>query len=320
MLRYDKTQCILPFKAVSDDTLLGRGGSSTVHKISDYIVLKTPHNYLVDPDGPQRWRDETEDAKVCLEQEKMWYQEFDKNPHPYRLQSFMATKEGIFLPRMQTTLKEVLNGAAEPLVIKEVEAATANVTVSIDLKRRWAVEIASAAASLEALGLAQCDIKPRNVFIDSNQHTKLGDFDAVTRYGDWPPLIPPDWIWYDTCTSAQHDLFPIGETLWELFNGKEYDWGTPEHKNSIPDTSGVECGNLIDRCWRRTYLSITELESDLRKHLLDTQYGTLAPLAKYLPLSGLWSGAHGARILRPREIQQAQQDIENFLVSQAYIG
>ena len=304
MLQYAKARSVLPFRALSDSTFLGEGTNSTVHKINHRIVFKTPLVYIPDSDGPQHLLEETEDAERALKEEKEWYQDLDKKPHPHRLQSFMAIKEGLFLPKMQASLKDILLGIVQ-------------LAVSSDLKRRWAVEIASAAASLEALSLSHCDLKPRNLFIDECNHIKLGDFDAVTRYGEVPSLFPPHWIWYDACTNAQHDLFKIGDTLWELFTGKEYDWGTPKKKNGIPATSGVECGELIDRCWRQSIPSVAALESDLKNHFLQTRYGALAPIMQYFPLAG---GSPNTRVLSPLELQHAQRDIERFLVSQAYVN
>jgi serine/threonine protein kinase len=37
---------------------------------------------------------------------------------------------------------------------------------------------------LEAIGLAHCDIRPANVFLDSQNNAKLADFDRSIKVGD----------------------------------------------------------------------------------------------------------------------------------------
>lgn len=303
ILRWPKSQAILPFHCLSDDNLLGQGGNSTVHRISDNVVLKTPHRYLVDADGPQHLIQRMEESQIAVEDEKFWYQVLDRDPHPNRVQSLMITKEGIFLPRLRTSLKAVIAESAKSPIDKIA-------------KYRWAMEIAAAVYSLEKLGLAHCDISPRNIFIDDG-HIKLGDFDAMTRYGETPMLFPPDWIWYDRSTSAQHDLFNVGDTLWELFTGQEYDWGTPEAKNEIPDTAGVECGEIMGRCWRQGYVSAVDLKNDLEASVLRIQYGDLARIIQYFPIRNALLGFKQARIMDSNQLAENRHEIEGFLVRES---
>ena len=139
----------------------------------------------------------------------------------------------------------------------------------------------------------------------------------MTRYGQLPTLLPPHFIWYDTSTSAQHDLFGIGEVLWEIFTGHEYDWGFPETPNPIPDTSKVECGEIIDRCWRQTYTSIAELKSDLELRILAVRYGSLASLVHHFPRKyALW-GFYTARVMSKVQLATTRREIEAFLVRES---
>lgn len=301
LLRYDKAEAKLPFQCLSDSTLLGQGAHSTVHQITATVVLKTPHSYTVKSDGPKRLLQQIEESEAALEDEKAWYEELDRSPHPNRLQSLMITKEGIFLPKILSVLKDFITTGP----------------VDAIQKYRWALEIASAALSLEVLGLAHCDIASRNIFIDHDGHAKLGDFDGMTRHGQLPTLHPPHFIWYDTSTSAQHDLFRIGEVLWEIFTGHEYDWGFPETPNPIPDTSKVECGEMIDRCWRQLYTSIAQLKSDLEVRILAIRYGSLAALVDRFPRKYVLWGFDTARVMTEVQLAATRREIEAFLARES---
>ncbi|KAL8942165.1 MAG: hypothetical protein Q9216_001812 [Gyalolechia sp. 2 TL-2023] len=245
-----------PFECLSGDTILGRGGSGTVHRINGIVALKTPLNYTPGPDGVTPLLDEIQRTAENIAEEKTWYSILDSDPHPHILQSFMSTTEGIWLPQMPTDLKRC------------ILASSSEQPIELRTKHRWTKEIAAAATFLESMRLAHCDIRPLNVFIDWRNHVKLGDFDTLSRYGEVPTLpVAPVWVWYDKCCGPKHDLFGIGDTLWELYTGQEYDWGTPEEPRFPPDTSGVQLGHVITKCWNSTYPSISDLAEEVGLHL-----------------------------------------------------
>ncbi|KAL8948446.1 MAG: hypothetical protein Q9222_005366 [Ikaeria aurantiellina] len=295
-----------PFPCLTADTLLGHGANCYVHRITDLVVLKVQSDHIPGPDGtvPRHLRNEDAGEQIVKEQE--WFSIFNAAPHPNILQSFMSTPEGTFLPRMRTDLKQTI-----------FTAKLEKQPIEMRLCYRWTKELAAAAAYLESIKLAHCDIKPLNVFIDQNDHVKLGDFDTMTRYGEYPEMsVAPPWIWHEESCSRKQDLFGIGDTLWELFTGNEYQWGVPEEPEFIPDTSDVELGDIISRCWHTTYPSISDLAKETESRYLRLVYGVYAPIIQLAPILSRLAGDWPARILSEKEVAHGRAVSEKFLVDQ----
>lgn len=298
---------LFPFDCLSSDTLLGYGGVSTVHKISKDIVLKTTTLYSRAEDPKQSWHQVNARNQEAISDERNWYLLLDKHPHPNRLQSFISVKEGIFLPRMQTSLKDRLASLDHDLV-------------SLKAKYLWAKEVAAAVASLGELELSHNDIRAANFLLDDQGHIKLADFDNVSFYDAPPPIgTAPDWVWYSNQGGPKHDIFGVGNVLWELFTGAEYDWGDPDHPHFIPDTTDVEHGEIISKCWNRQYESVTELKRETEARYLRLLYGAFASCLLYLP-SCFRPGADGARVLSKAELDAGRAAVEKFLSDQAALS
>ncbi|KAI4184899.1 MAG: hypothetical protein L6R41_004452 [Letrouitia leprolyta] len=294
-----------PFKCLSADTIVGQDANGSVHRINDFVVFKVPTNFRPGRDGVIPLQNEIQSAEENIAEEKKWYSILGSIPHPHILQSFMSTSEGIFLPLMCTTLKHYISMPGD----RPCELRT---------KYRWTKEIASAAAFLESMQLAHCDFRPLNIFIDSDKHVKLGDFDTISRYGEVPTLdVAPDWVWYDPCCGPKHDLFGIGNTLWELYTGKEYQWGTPEEPRFPPETTGVELGHVISKCWNSEYVTISELVKEVESLYLKLVYGVFAPVIYRAPLLMPLLGEKPARVLSEPELACGRASIEKFLLDQS---
>ncbi|KAL8826081.1 MAG: hypothetical protein Q9170_007543 [Blastenia crenularia] len=126
--------------------------------------------------------------------------------------------------------------------------------------------------------LAHCDIRQLNILLDWDNHAKLADFDTISHYGEIPAIpVAPDWAWYDLCCGPRHDLFGIGDTLWELYTEKKYDWGTPEDPRFPPDTTGVQLGHVISKCWNSEYPSISDLAKEAEFLHLEMVCDVFAP-------------------------------------------
>ncbi|KAL8832276.1 MAG: hypothetical protein Q9191_000375 [Dirinaria sp. TL-2023a] len=217
----------------------------------------------------------------------------------------MSTAEGIFLPRMLTNLKDLIIAAKEN-------------QINLQVKYRWTKELAGAATSLESLKLAHCDIRPANTFIDCKEQVKLGDFDTLSRYGEVPVLnVAPAWVWYDTCCGPKHDLFGIGNTLWELFTGTEYDWGVSDDPRFVPSTTEVELGDIMSKCWTSSYESISDLAKETEKRYFRFTYGVFASIVQHTPYLPTLIGEKTARVLNETELAHGRATIEKFLVDQS---
>ncbi|KAL8742891.1 MAG: hypothetical protein Q9190_004698 [Brigantiaea leucoxantha] len=181
-------------------------------------------------------------------------------------------------------------------------------------KFRWSMELASAVLSLEKLNLAHCDIKASNVLLDHQNSVKLADFDMMSRYGEVPTISHPDWVWYDACAGPKHDLFCVGGTLWLLFTGSEYEWGTPEEPSFIPSPEGFDCEDIILRCWKREYESAAQIRDTFEAKYLESKYGNFAAIAHWIPCRRILFGEPRAQNLSHREVEEAKAVIEKFLV------
>lgn len=297
---------LFPFKCLSADTMLGMGGTASVHQINEFVVLKTPLKYTAGPDGVIPLLRESQEAEEYHAEEKQWYSILDAHPHPHILQSFLMTAEGIWLPRMRTDL--------EHRILEEAEGQP----IDLRTKYRWTKELAAAAAFLESNQLAHCDIRPLNILLDTSDHVKLGDFDTISRYGEVPNLgVAPDWVWYDECCGPRHDLFGIGNTLWQLFTGREYQWGTPEEPRFPPDTTGIQLGSIISKCWNSKYSSISELVKEVDFLYLELVYGGFARVIHRVPLLLPLLGERTPKALSESELARGRASIEKFLLDQS---
>ncbi|KAL8708813.1 MAG: hypothetical protein Q9220_006374 [cf. Caloplaca sp. 1 TL-2023] len=297
-----------PFGCLTAGTILGHGANCYVHGISKTVVFKVKSDYYRRPDGTIPQYLENEDAGDSIIKEQQWYSFLDTCPHPNLLQSFLSTPEGTFLPRMRTDMKQLI-----------FDADWEDKPIEMKLRYRWTKELAAAAAYLESMELAHCDIRPLNVLIDWHGHVKLGDFDTVTRYGEYPEISgAPHWIFYEKKCSRRQDLFGMGDTLWELFTGGEYLWGVPEEPKFIPDTADVELGDIISKCWHTTYASIADLAKETESRYLKMVYGVFAPIVQRAPVLSLLARDGPARVLNDEELAHGRADSEEFLAAASY--
>ena len=146
------------------DAYLSRGAGGQVFFISDTIAFKCPTEY--DDPAPGQAQEVIESAER-IAHEKGVYKILMANPHPHILQCILQVPEGFFMERMATTPYERIMQPSPP---------------HDHLERRWVLELSSAVAWLEGLGLAHGDLRPRNILLTSGDHIRLADFD-VTEIG-----------------------------------------------------------------------------------------------------------------------------------------
>ncbi|KAL9022952.1 MAG: hypothetical protein Q9196_007454, partial [Gyalolechia fulgens] len=139
----------------------------------------------------------------------------------------------------------------------------------------------------------------------------------MSRYGEAPILgVAPDWVWYDECCGPKHDLFGIGNTLWELYTESEYDWGIPEEPRFPPDTNGVELGHVMTKCWNSSYSSVSDLAVEVELLYLKLVYGIFAPILQRSPWLLSLLGEKTARVLSESELAKGRASVQKFLVDQ----
>lgn len=93
--------------------------------------------------------------------------------------------------------------------------------VPMNIRIKWAYQLAEAVDLLHSHGIIHCDIKPRNLLLDANFDIKIIDFSGSSVDGSKQAsgqgtrfYLPRHWK--DQPTVAT-DLFTLGSTLYEIF-------------------------------------------------------------------------------------------------------
>lgn len=160
-----------------------------------------------------------------------------------------------------------------------------------NLVSRWMAELASAAAWLESLGLANGDIRPMNILLDSADHIKLADFDCVAEIGKQEleacgapyaraqgPEAGEDEGTFGLM-GPRTEQFAIGSVFYYLTRGHEpYEDSSvsgPERvdllqRKQFPSTDPNDMRDaVIRRCWHGDYSSIQQLLIEVESLRLD---------------------------------------------------
>lgn len=118
------------------------------------------------------------------------------------------------------------------------------------------------------------DISCNNVFLDENLNAKLGDF-AGSSIDNEPPLIC-----YETShehpdnegVSHKSEVFALGSTFYEIMTGSKPHEGFSDEavhdgfsKVNFPSLTSLPAfGEIIAKCWDRTYATIDDLLEDVQ--------------------------------------------------------
>lgn len=205
---------------------------------------------------------------------------------PYVIQHFYNTEDAIFLEFMSggnlgiiLNDEQVKDESTQRVIRVEKLPATRDVL-------QWVRQLAAAAAWLEQLGLAHCDIRPANILLSDAGDIKLADFDHTCRIGETLPCLTEPFArllgheggsdrgTYGTAGSRT-EQFAIGSVVYALTRGHdpyEDHWWGPDHgpicqdklqNMEFPDLGGESYDDLIDTCWHGRYESIAQLSEDI---------------------------------------------------------
>jgi serine/threonine protein kinase len=133
-------------------------------------------------------------------------------------------------------------------------------SVSASLKLKWAYQVVEAVDLLHRNGVIHCDIKPRNLLLDTTFDIKIIDFSGSSLDGSKSSsgegtrfFLPRHWR--DQPIVAT-DLFALGSTLYEIFQGrspyKEISSDEVERlftRKEFPEIADLLCGQIIKQCW-----------------------------------------------------------------------
>lgn len=102
-----------PFPSLCANNLLSQGSAGQVFAVTRHIVFKCPTLFEdagLSPDN----RVLMEQSAERLENEKQVYRLLNLHPHPHLLQGILCVREGIFMPRLDTTLTVRLSSETSP--------------------------------------------------------------------------------------------------------------------------------------------------------------------------------------------------------------
>lgn len=256
---------------LEEPQLLSLGSTGFVFKLSDAIVVKKCR--------PGRSDYIADEQKIFAILER-------QPPSPYIIQHFHNTEDAIFLEFMPGgNLGTILNDEQ----VKDESTQRVTRVEKLQATRdclRWVRQLAAAAAWLEQLGLAHCDIRPANILLSVARDIKLADFDHTCKIGDTlPSLTEPfarllgdegglDRGTYGTA-GCRTEQFAIGSVVYALTRGHdpyEDEWWGPDHgpicqgklqNMEFPDLGKMSYDNIIGNCWHGRYESIAQLLGDI---------------------------------------------------------
>ncbi|CAH0023544.1 unnamed protein product [Clonostachys rhizophaga] len=238
--------------------LLSLGSTGFTFKLSKYIVVKKVR--------PGRDRN--------LANERTIFDILERYPpSPYIVRSFYRTEQAIFLE--YATSGDLASLLREEQQRDESSRRVIGVARRQPLERclRWMKQLGAAAAWLEELGVAHCDVRPGNMLLYPAGHVKLADFDRTLKIGEdmlsgTEPFarLLGDEGGSDCGTygkaGCRTEQFAIGSVFYSLTRGYdpfEDEWWGPDHG----PIRRLEYDGVIGSCWNGRYQSIKNLAADL---------------------------------------------------------
>lgn len=197
-----------------------------------------------------------------IENEKRIFDLLKSHPHPNILQAILCVPEGIFMPRLETTMAVRL---AIPCVVDN------------ETRDRWINQLVSAAAWLEKLGYAHGDLRPENILIDRMNDIKIADFDSTVAIGSELRLatVPFSKVAKRGNTPSagpESEQFSLGSIIynicynfppWTNYGAESPIWETMIAHRKYPPTPNNRYGYIIQKCWIGVFPSISALKVEI---------------------------------------------------------
>jgi hypothetical protein len=252
------------FPSLSADNSIAQGSSGGVFAITARIVFKCPNLYVDDGSLTPGDKYEMEQSIKSVENEKNIYGLLESYPHPNILYAILCVPEGIFMPRLETTL-------ATRLAIPCMS--------DLESQKRWINQLVSAAAWLEKLGHAHGDLRPENIPVDKLGDIRIADFDATVPIGSelllaTLPFCKVDEDFETPLAGAETEQFSLGSCIYNIrFGVPPYSdlglespvWRKMLMARDYPSTSGDRYGDIIQDCWKGSFPSISALKIEIDK-------------------------------------------------------
>lgn len=201
--------------------------------------------------------DERATAIEALENEKAIYRRLGDHSGIIRCYNLQSTDPSIQMPLMEGDLRHYLD-----------ETRPARATLL-----SWLTQLAHAMAHIHSRRVIIGDFRLDNIVYDENMSIKLVDFSESS-------LMPLDWD-LDGCDgsgfSIWTDLGQFGAVMFDMITGQRcafdiyHDWRqvgdqpTWPRRDTLPSTSGVWLGSIIEKCWTKGFGSAQDLVEELEK-------------------------------------------------------
>jgi serine/threonine protein kinase len=139
----------------------------------------------------------------------------------------------------------------------------------------WLTEMAHTMAHIHNRRVIVADIRLDNLLLDNDLAVKFADFGEST-------LMPLDWSLDgsdDLGCSILTDIGQFGAVIFEIVTGQSckfdimQDWKEVEdlptwpRRDSLPSTSDVWLGHIIEKCWTQGFRSANDLAAELNKEV-----------------------------------------------------
>lgn len=268
-----------PFPSLSADNFLSQGGAGQVFAINKNVAFKCPVLFEVDNLPPESEAEMKENI-MQVENEKKIYELLKSHPHPNLLYGILCVSEGIFMPRLETTLA----------------ACLASSTTGRDVQERWIRQLVSAATWLESLGYVHGDLRPENILLDKLGNIRVADFDATVPAGTdlrlaTLPFCKVDENFEPPAAGPESEQFSLGSCIYNIrfgyppFTDLGLDspvWRKMLAHKEFPSTSDDLFGAIIQNCWHGTFSSISSLEAEV------IRLTGVHPMSPSPPIQHLW--------------------------------
>jgi serine/threonine protein kinase len=250
------------FPSLSADNSIAQGSSGGVFAITARIVFKCPNLYVDDGLLTRGDKYEMEQSIKSVKNEKTIYGILQSHPHPNILYAILCVAEGIFMPRLETTLA--------------IRIAIPCIT-DLESQERWINQLVSAAAWPEKLGYAHGDLRPENILVDKLNDIKIADFDATVPIGSelllaTLPFCKVDEDFETPLAGAETEQSSLGSCIYNIrFGVPPYSdlglespvWRKMLTQKDYPSTDGDRYGDVIQDCWKGRFPSIGALQIEI---------------------------------------------------------
>lgn len=262
-------------------TLLGRGATGTVYKVTDTMVVKVARKGVDEQD------DHANEQRMFETIQKMI--EGNAENISYLIECHYRTPGYTFLQfasggdfAMLLNQYQKRDEQNRSIVLEVTQALNPQ---DID---RWMEQLCDVAAAFERLGLAHNDIRPGNMLLDAGRNLILTDLDRGTKVGEVIDVLNEPFgrllnrlegegAGTYGKAGARTEIFAIGSVFYSLLRGYEpyeMDWWGDDHfvslteklqRKEFPPLSESIEDEIIRKCWHGEYHRVKDLLDEVRR-------------------------------------------------------